>query len=207
MTRFSIPLRLLGALALVLLVPAAAQAQSAFKVAYIDTDQIVVRTPEYAQSQQQLRQEQQAVGTRVRFVQDSLNTVLQTKLADYETFRASAAATPDARRTREAEMLQIQGAIEQAEQQGLQFLSFREAQLYQPILDRVDGGIRAEAAAQSIDLVIPNTANNAPVVLYASERLVDITEAVMRRLGIDPNAPAPGQQGAAPQAPVAAPGN
>ncbi len=207
MTRFSMTLRLLSALALVVLVPAAAQAQGAFKVAYIDTDQIVVRTPEYAQAQQQLRQEQQAVGTRVRFVQDSLNTVLQTKLADYETFRTSAVATPDARRERESDMLQLQGAIEQAEQQGLQFLSYREAQLYQPILDRVDGGIRAEAAAQNIDLVIPNTANNAPVVLYASDRLVDITEAVMRRLGIDPNTPAPAAQGAPQQAPVSAPGN
>ena len=202
-------LRLLGALALVLLVPAMAQAQGAFKVGYIDTDQIVVRTPEYAQAQTQLRQEQQAVGTRVRFVQDSLNTVLQTKLADYETFRNSAVATADARREREAEMLQLQGAIEQAEQQGLQFLSYREAQLYQPILDRVDGGIQAEAAAQNIDLVIPNTANNAPVVLYASERLVDITESVMRRLGIDPNtpAPAPATQGAPGAAQAPAPRN
>ncbi len=207
MTRFSMPFRLLGALALAFLVPAAAQAQAAFKVAYIDTDQIVVRTPEYALAQTQLRQEQQAVGARVRFVQDSLNTALQTKLADYETFRASPAATPETRREREGEMLQLQGAIEQAEQQGLQFLSFREAQLYQPILDRVDGGIRAEAAAQSIDLVIPNTANNAPVVLYASERLVDITEAVMRRLGIDPNAAPPAQPGATQPAPVSAPGN
>ena len=200
-------LRLLGALALVLLVPAAVQAQGAFKVGYIDTDQIVVRTPEYAQAQTQLRQEQQTVGTRVRFVQDSLNTVLQTKLADYETFRTSAVATPDARRERESEMLQLQGAIEQAQQQGLQYLSYREAQLYQPILDRVDGGIQAEAAAQNIDLVIPNTANNAPVVLYASERLVDITEDVMRRLGIDPNTPVPGQQDATQPAPVSAPGN
>ena len=74
-------------------------------------------------------------------------------------------------------MLQLQGLIEQAEQQGLQYLQYVNARLIQPILDRVDGGIRAEAAAQSIDLVIPNTANNAPVVLYASERVVDITEA------------------------------
>ena len=202
-------LRLLGALALLVALPVAAQAQSAFKVGYIDTDQIVVRTPEYAQAQQRLQQEQQTVGTRVRFVQDSLNTVLQTQLADYETFRASALATPEARRERETALLQQQGLIEQAEQQGLQYLSYVEARLYQPILDRVDGAIRAEAAAQTIDLVVPNTANNAPIVLYASERLVDITEAVMRRLGIDPATPAPaapGRPGVRPPGTPAAPG-
>ena len=186
--------RILGALALVFLVPAAAQAQGAFKVGFIDADQVVVRTPEYAQGQQELGRVQQSVGTRVRFVQDSLNTILQTKLADYETFRNSAVATADARRTRETELLQLQGAIEQAEQQGLQFLAFREAQLAQPALNRVDEAIRAEAAAQSIDLVVPNTANNAPVVLYASDRVIDITEAVARRLGVDLTAPPPGQQ-------------
>ena len=204
-------LRLLGALALLLALPAAAQAQAAFKVAYIDTDQIVVRTPEYAQAQTRLQAEQQTVGTRVRFVQDSLNTALQTQLADYETFRTSALATPDARREREADMLQLQGPIEQTEQQGLQYLSYVEARLYQPILDRVDGAIRAEAAAQTIDLVDPEHGQQRAVVLYASDRLVDITEPVMRRLGIDPAAPVPGQQPGAAGAPrpaaPRAPGN
>ena len=75
----SMTARLFGALALALVLPAAAQAQAAFKVGFIDTDQIVVRTPEYAQVQTRLQAEQETVGTRVRFVQDSLNTVLQTQ--------------------------------------------------------------------------------------------------------------------------------
>ncbi len=191
-------LRLLGALALVFVLPAAAQAQAAFKVGYIDTDQVVTRMPEFAAVQTQLGQQQTTVGTRVRFVQDSLNTALQTQLADYETFRTSALATPEARREREAAMLQLQGQMEQAEQQGIQYLSYVEARLLQPVLNRVDEMIQAEAAAQSIDLVLPTVANNAPVFLYASDRIVNITEAVMRRLGIDP--------AAAPPAGVTAPG-
>jgi outer membrane protein len=203
-------LRLLGALALVLALPAAAQAQAAFKVGYIDTDQVVIRMPEFAQVQTQLGQEQTTVGTRVRFVQDSLNTILQTQLAASETFRTSALATADARRERETELLQLQGRIEQAQQQGLQYLSYVEARLLQPVLNRVDEAIQAEAAAQSIDLVLPTVANNAPVFLYASDRIVNVTEAVMRRLGIDPASPppagvtAPGASSGAPG--VAAPG-
>ena len=196
-------------LALALVLPAAAQAQGAFKVGFVASDQIITRTPEFAVAQQQLQQQQQTVGTRVRFVQDSLNTVLQTQLADYESFRTSALATAESRRERETGLLQLQGQIEQAEQQGLQYLSYVEARLLQPVLDRVDTAIREEAVAQAVDLVMPNTANNAPVILYRSERVVDMTDAVLRRLGIDPNAPlptaAPGT--ARPAAPTAPAGN
>ena len=202
-------LRLLGVLALALVLPAAAQAQGAFKVGFVASDQIITRTPEFAVAQQQLQQQQQTVGTRVRFVQDSLNTVLQTQLADYESFRTSALATAESRRERETGLLQLQGQIEQAEQQGLQYLSYVEARLLQPVLDRVDTAIREEAVAQAVDLVMPNTANNAPVILYRSERVVDMTDAVLRRLGIDPNAPLPtAAPGAArPAAPTAPAGN
>ena len=188
-------LRLLGALALVFSLPAAAQAQPAFKVGYVDTDQVVTRMPEFAAVQTQLGQQQATVGTRVRFVQDSLNTALQAQLAEYETFRTSAVATPDARREREAALLQLQGQIEQAEQQGLQYLSYVEARLLQPVLTRVDEAIQAEARAQAVDLVLPTVANNAPAFLYHSDRVANLTEAVMRRLGIDPAAPAPAAPG------------
>lgn len=201
-------LRLLGALALAFVLPAAVQAQAAFKVGFVASDQIVTRTPEFAAAQQQLQQQQQTVGTRVRFVQDSLNTVLQTQLADYESFRTSALATAESRRERETGLLQLQGQIEQAEQQGLQYLSYVEARLLQPVLDRVDAAITAEALAQAVDLVLPNTANNAPVILYRSERVVDMTDAVLRRLGIDPAAPLPAATGGArPAAPAPPAGN
>jgi Skp family chaperone for outer membrane proteins len=180
----------------------ASQAQATFKVGYIDTDQVVVRMQDFAAVQQRLAQEQQAVGARVRVVQDSLNQILQTRLQAYETFSQSALATDDARRTRQTELVQLQGQIEQAESQGLQYLSYVEARLLQPVLGRVDEAISAEAEGLGLDLVLPTVANNAPVFLYASDRLVNITEPVMRRLGIDPSAPVPGQQAGAPATPA-----
>jgi outer membrane protein len=195
---------LLAAVVAVTALAPTAQAQAAFKVGYIDTDQVVIRMQDFAAVQQRLAQEQQLVGARVRVVQDSLNQILQTQVQAYEAFAQSPLATEDARRQRQTELVQLQGQIEQAESQGLQYLSYVEARLLQPVLGRVDEAISAEAEAQTLDLVLPTVANNAPVFLYAGERLVNITEAVMRRLGIDPAAPVPGQQpaqgGAAPPA-------
>lgn len=182
--------RFLPALALVLAAGAQAQAP---KIGYVDTDQVVIRMPEFAAVQTQLRGQQQAVGERVRVVQDSLGAVLRERVEAYQAFDQSALATDDARRERQTEILQLQARAEQVEAEGYQYLSYTEARLLQPVLARVDEAISAEARAQSVDLVLPTVANNAPVFVYASDRIVNLTEAVMRRLGIDPAAPAPSQ--------------
>ena len=182
--------RLLPVLALVLAVGVQAQAPT---IGYVDTDQVVIRMPEFTAVQAQLRGQQQAVGERVRVVQDSLGAILRQRVEAYQTFDQSPLATDDARRERQAEILQLQSQAEQAEAQGYQYLSYTEARLLQPVLARVDEAIGAEARAQSVDLVLPTVANNAPVFVYASDRIVNLTEAVMRRLGIDPSAPAPSQ--------------
>lgn len=178
--------------ALVLVLAAGAQAQAP-KIGYVDTDQVVIRMPEFAAVQTQLRGQQQAVGERVRVVQDSLGAVLRERVEAYQAFDQSALATDDARRERQTEILQLQARAEQVEAEGYQYLSYTEARLLQPVLARVDEAISAEARAQSVDLVLPTVANNAPVFVYASDRIVNLTEAVMRRLGIDPSAPAPSQ--------------
>ena len=184
--------------------PASAQA---FKAGYVDTDQIVIRMPAFADVQTQLQQQQQAVGQRVRFVQDSLSQVLQTRVADYETFAQSAVATDEARRERQVELVQLQGSIERTEAEGLQYLSYVEARLLQPVLTQVDEAITAEAEANGYDLVLPTVANNAPVFLYRSARVEDLTVAVMERLGIDPDSqPLTRQQQAQPTSPAAVDG-
>ena len=206
MTRMT---RTVSLLAAVLALGASSQAAhaQAFKVGYVDTDQIVIRMPAFADVQTQLQQTQQSVGQRVRFVQDSLGQVLQTRVADYETFAQSAVATDEARRERQVELVQLQGSIERTEAEGLQYLSFVEARLLQPVLTQVDEAITAEAEANSYDLVLPTVANNAPVFLYRSDRVADLTVAVMERLGIDPESePVTRRQQNPPTSPAAVDG-
>ena len=197
--------RLLSLAALVLALAPASLAQD-FKVGYVDTDQIVIRMPAFAQVQQQLQQQQSAVSQRVRVVQDSLQTIFNTRVEEYQAFDASAVATDEARRTRQQEILGLRNQIEQAEVEGLQYLSYAEARLLQPVLNQIDQAIQAEATAGSYDLVLPTVANNAPVFLFNSDRVMDLTPAIMGRLGIDPNSPPLGQQPAATAPAVPTPG-
>ena len=198
-------LLLLAALLAPAFLAAPAQAQPT-KVGFVDTDQIVIRMPEFATVQRELQQQQVAVGQRVRVVQDSLQQVFNTRLEEYQTFDQSALATDEARATRQQELIGLRTDIESAESQGLQYLSMVEARLIQPVLNRIDEAIQAEAAAGGFDLVLPTVANNAPVFLYRSERVVDLTVPIMNRLGIDPDSPPFGQQPQAEGAPAIAPG-
>ncbi|WP_412067431.1 OmpH family outer membrane protein [Rubrivirga sp. IMCC43871] len=191
-------LSLLAVLAVALAPAALAQPM---KVGFVDTDQIVIRMPAFADVQAQLQQQQQAVGARVRVLQDSLQTVFQAELADYQQFASTPLATDAARAEREQALLVLRNDIEQAEVQGLQYLSYAEARLLQPVLNQIDQAIAAEAEAGGYDLVLPTVANNAPVFLYRSEKIVDLTPGIMGRLGIDPNSPPLGQ----PQAQQAVP--
>ena len=109
-------------------------------------------------------------------------------------FTAAAKLPRTERQERQQELLALQNDIEQAEVQGLQYLSYAEARLLQPVLNQIDEAIQAEAEAGSYDLVLPTVANNAPVFLYRSDRIEDLTVAIMTRLGIDPNTPPLGQQ-------------
>lgn len=174
---------LVALIALSAVVPASAQ--SALKVGYIDPDRVILQMPEFKQIQQQMQAEEQQVEQQVLFTQDSLRTVLETKVTEYESFDASPLATDSARQARQIELYEIQGQIEQVRSQGLRYLSYKEAQLLQPLQVKVDAAIRIVSQQMGIDLVLPSTANNAPVFLYVSDRLTNITRPVMENLGID----------------------
>ncbi len=171
----------LAALALVAaLAPAGARAQTV-RLGYLDPDLIVVRMPQYASVQQQLRARQQEIATGLQVAEDSI----RTKFQELQALGQSAVASASAREQREQEILQMQAGLERRQQAGLQELGRREAELLQPILDQLQTAIDAESAAQGLTMVLAARANNAPVLLFASDAAVNLTEPVMTRLGIE----------------------
>lgn len=172
-------LRTFGLMAVVLL-PLAASAQTV-KLGYLDPDIIVVRMPEYAQVRDTLQMEEQQISADLQAREDTL----RTKFQELQSMADSPLMTPEARNTREQEILQMQADLEQRQQFGMQYLSRREAQMLQPLLLRLQGAIDAVSAQQGLLMVFSARANNAPVILYADESTVNITEPVMRQLGLE----------------------
>lgn len=197
--------RLLSAFAVLFVVttlPVHAQSDGAsLTFGYIDTDAIIVQMPEFEQVQAQVQSAQAEVDSvlaaRILPKRDSL----QTAVEELNGLQNSSVVNETALQEKQETAARLQFEIQQIQQQGIRYLSSYEARLLQPVLNRVDEAIAAVAEERGIDMVLSQVANNAPVVLYASDRGVNMTPLVMDNLGIEPQqmqAPGAGQ----PQAPT-----
>ncbi|CAN5485722.1 hypothetical protein BH23BAC4_BH23BAC4_12680 [soil metagenome] len=172
-----------GLLALVLLFPQA-QAQDN-RLGYLDPDMIIIRMPEYRTIQQQLATRQREISTELTGLQNRF----EERLQQYQ--EQAQILSEEARNEREQELLGIQQQIQERQRGGMNELGQREGELMQPLLNQLQEVIDTVATEQNLALVIATRANNAPVLLFASDRAVDLTLAVMARLNIDPDATPP----------------
>ncbi|MBG26377.1 MULTISPECIES: OmpH family outer membrane protein [Croceibacter] len=115
----------------------------------------------------------------------SLSAQLQTKMTDYETkykaFDAAQATMTDAmKQTKSQEIANVENDIMQFRKNGSQLLSLRRDQLLAPLYQRIGKALDAEAKAQNYSQVL-NIGSGA--LGYADPKF-DVTEAVMKRMGV-----------------------
>ena len=179
--------RVLGLLAVVLFCSAGAEAQNV-RLGYLDPDLIIVQMPEYASVRDSLQAREQQISADL----EQRQTSIRQKFEELQGLQGSPVLTADAQQEREAEILRLQAEYEQTQQRGLQDLGRREARLMQPLLGRLQDAIDAVSSEMGLAMVFAARANNAPVILYASDDAVNITEPVMENLGLEAQASAAG---------------
>jgi outer membrane protein len=157
----------------------AAQAQDGPRIGYTDYELIIVQMPEYRQLQQTLQT--QAEGDQEELAAMEQN--IQQKFAEYQ--EQSGVLSPEARQTREQEIVQLQTELQQDQQRRLQALDRRQNELLQPLLEQLQNAINEVATARGLELVLSSRVSTEPVILYAGEEFTtDITAEVMSELGI-----------------------
>ncbi len=153
-----------------------AQAQN-LKVGFTDAELIVAQMQEYRDVMQQLKGLADAGETEyAQKVQD-----FQEKAADYQ--QKQALLSEQARQTREQELTTMQGEIQQFSATKQQEIAEKELELMSPLLEKVQKAIDEVAAEEGLNLVLNARAAGSPLILFA-EPSMDITEAVMTKLGI-----------------------
>jgi outer membrane protein len=172
-------------LAAVLLSAAGSVAQGV-RVGYLDPDLIVVQMPEYAAVRDSLEAREREISADLQTRQESI----RSKFQELQELQGSPVLTAEAQQEREQEILRLQAEFEQTQQQGLQDLGRREARLLQPLLERLQDAIDEVSSELGLTMVFAARANNAPVILYASDDAVNLTEPVMDNLGIEARADA-----------------
>lgn len=163
------------------MLPSTATKAQSVEIGYTDPNMIVAQMPEYRDVLQEMQ-------TLYQGGQQELQQMMQefqTKLQEYQ--ERQALMSEEAKQKKEQELQSLQQKIQQFRAQKEQEMGQKEQELVQPLLKKVQGAIDEVSKEQGLDLVLSTQAANSSVVLYASESTVDITEPVMKRLGIDPS--------------------
>lgn len=179
---------------------AQAQGSGAAKVGYVNTQVLMEQTPGRAQADSALSRELGAMQQQVQRMQDSLNALVTVYQRDEKTMTAAQReARQTAIRRREEE---YRGRTQQLEQQAQR----TQAEIAQPLLERVKKAIEDIRAEDGYALIFDAPGTGSGVIIAADKNL-DVTDRVLARLrtmaATSPAAPGTPTRPAA--GPVAAP--
>jgi outer membrane protein len=173
------------------LIAFAAQAQS--KIGYADVDYIFSQMPEAKQ-----------IETELKSTETQLKAQIQTKATEfqkkYQDYQANLNTMLDAvRANTERELQQLQENLQKLQQDAQTTIQTKQNQLMEPVYKKVGDAIEGTAKENGYNMVLSQQIGGLDVVLYA-DQASDISDLVLKKMGITPKQPAP-----AANAPAGAP--
>lgn len=169
-----VKLLLPGALLVGLAMPAAAQTTG--KIGFIDSRAIIAQAPGAQEAQQAFEQDM----ARYQAELETLEQELKTQLDSYE--KQQVTLSPDARRQRQEEIRTKQMAYTQRAQQLEEQAADRQAELVEPIMERINTVIAEIREAEGYALIF-DVAGGAVV---AADPALNLTDQVLAQLGATP---------------------
>lgn len=187
----------LAAVVLTFATATSALAQAPLKIGYTSVSYVLAQMPESKQIESQLKT-----------YSGQLEAQLKTKYTEYQTkgeaYQKGAATMTDVvRADKEKELQNLQQSIQEFQRNADQSLQQRQQTLLKPALDKLQKAIDDVAKENGYTYVL-NSDGDSPVLLHGPED-GNISDIVLKKMGITP--PAPGAASAAPAAskPAAAP--
>jgi outer membrane protein len=180
------------------LVPAAAQAQQTIKLAYVNSQLILSQAPGRAEAEATYEREANGYRSQVQRMGDSLNTLVQAYDKEVVTL------SPAAKDTRQKAIRDKEAEYQRRAQELEQRMNQRQAELVQPIMDRVQQALNDIRTEEGYTIIF-DVASSSPAIVSADKNL-DITDKVLARLrtmgtatSARPNTTAPAAAGAQPK--------
>ncbi len=160
--------------ALTLTLPFSAHAQDASTIGYTNQEALLANMPEMEQLQSQLQQELMQEQEEFQNEQQELQQMVE----QYQ--KQQTLLSDEKKAEREGEIRQKQQELQQSARERDQMLAQREQELMQPLMDKLQTAIEAVAQERGLAVVMRSQA-----LLYADDAVVNITEEVATRLGIE----------------------
>ena len=181
------------------LVATSAQAQAPLKIGYTDVQYVLAQMPESKQIESELKT-----------YNTQLEAQLKSKYADYqakgEAYQKAAGTMTDVvKADKEKELQGLQQSIQEFQQSAQQSLQQKQQVLLKPALDKLQKNIDLVADENGFTYVFNSDGGGSPLLLHAPKD-GNISDLVLKKMGITPGAAAPVKSGpASPSTPASAP--
>lgn len=171
-------------------------AQTALKIGYTNLDYILQNIPDAKDIEAKLKTESAQYD---KLYQEKV-TDFQKKLADYEKGAATMAAVIKA--DKEKELQNLQGAIQEFQQNAQTELQRKQQQLLAPVLEKINKAINDVAKENGYTHVFNTDAGpGTTAILFVAPQESDISDLVFKKLGVTPPAKAQAAAGNSAAAP------
>lgn len=158
-------------------------AQGNVKIGYTDPEYILSVMPKYKQVESELKS-----------YEKQLQSQLDSKLKDYqsklEAYQQNIGSLTDVvKQDKEKELIGMQNSIKEFEESALASMQKKQASLLDPLIQEVQKAIDAVAEENGYTYVFSTSAgSNAAIILYAKNKDEDISDLVLKKLGVTPPA-------------------
>ena len=176
-----------------------AQAQAPLKIGYTDVQYVLAQMPESKQIESELKTYNSQLEAQLK----SKYTEYQAKGEAYQ--KAAGTMTDVVKADKEKELQGLQQSIQEFQQSAQQSLQQKQQVLLKPALDKLQKNIDLVADENGFTYVFNSDGGGSPLLLHAPKD-GDISDLVLKKMGITPGAAAPlksGPMSAPASAPVA----
>lgn len=154
-------------------------AQGTLKIGYTDPEYILSMMPKYKQVESELKS-----------YEKQLQSQLDSKLKDYqaklEMYQKDINSLTDlVKQDKEKELIGLQNSIKEFEENALASMQKKQGVLLDPLIQEVQKAIDAVAVENEYTYIFSTSAgSNAAIILYAKNKDEDISELVLKKLGV-----------------------
>lgn len=172
-----------------------AQAQAPLKIGFTSVEYVLSQMPESKQIESDLK----TYGTQLEAQLKSKQTAFQTKLEAYQ--KGGPTMTPVVKADTEKELQTMQQGLQEFQQTAQQSMQQKQQTLLRPVLDKIQKNIDAVAADQGYTYILNSDSGSNPILLHGPKD-GDVSDAILKKMGITPTAPAPAVQAPKGPAPI-----
>ena len=162
----------------------AAHAQAPLKIGYTSVEYVLSQMPERKQIESDLKTYSGQLEAQAK----SKQTELETKYKAYQAGEAT--MTQVVKDDKQKELQSLQQSLQDFSAKAQQSLQQKQQQLLSPVLDKIQKNIDLVATENGYTYVLNSDAGSSPILLHGPKE-GDISDIILKKMGITPTAPAP----------------